>query len=114
MGSGIFGRGCVVVLLGVVAASAQQGKVITDADYTRAMHQLGPYTAPLVDHAVRSAHWMDDHRFWYIESDHVCLQTVKIGDAAAGTKADAFSTVGAGCVDEHGRLEGDRPDEDCL
>ena len=92
MGVGHFGRGCAVVLLGVVAASAQQTRVVTDADYTRAMHQLGPYTAPLVDHAVRSAHWIDDHRFWYIESDHG-VQTVMLGDAAAGTKAEAFPTV---------------------
>jgi dipeptidyl aminopeptidase/acylaminoacyl peptidase len=76
----------------VTAAVAQQPKVITDADYTRAMHQLAPYTAPLVDHVVRSAHWIDEHRFWYIESDHG-VQTVMLGDAVNGSKAPAFDTV---------------------
>ena len=92
MRSGDLVRACGALLVLVTAASAQQATVVTDADYSRAMHQLGPYTAPLVDHAVRSAHWIDDHRFWYIESDHG-LQTLMLGDAAAATKGIAFETA---------------------
>lgn len=83
---------CAAACIAGAAAPAQQPRVLTDADYTRAMHQLAPYTTPLVDHAVRSAHWIDDHRFWYIESDHG-LQTVMVGDAASATRAAAFSTA---------------------
>ncbi len=91
MGLGSFVRGCCVVLLGTAMAWAQGSRVVSDADYTRAMHQLGPYTAPLVDHAVRSAHWLEGSRFWYIESDHG-VQSIMLGDAAAGTKSVAFAT----------------------
>ncbi len=91
MRSGSVLRTCAALLV-ATAASAQQPRVVTAADYTRAMHQLAPYTGSLVDHAVRTAQWMDDHRFWYIESDHG-VQTVMIGDAARGAKAAAFDTV---------------------
>ena len=87
-----FVRRCAVMLALATAASAQQAKLLTDADYTRAMHQLGPYTVPLVDHAVQSAHWIDDHRFWYLESDHG-VQTVWMGDAAARSNTVAFPTT---------------------
>lgn len=73
-------------------AAAQERPVVTDADYTRAMHQLGPWTAPLVDHAVRSAHWIDARRFWYVDMDHG-VPTIMLGDADKGTKAPAFDTV---------------------
>lgn len=75
------------------AVSAQQPQAITDADYSRAAHQLLPYTTPLVDHLMRSAHWSDGSHFWYIDSDHG-VQTVVTGDAAAGTKSPAFQTAG--------------------
>jgi len=73
-------------------AAAQQRPAVTAADYTRAMHQLGPWTAPLVDHAVRSAHWIDARRFWYVDTSHG-VPTIMLGDAAKGTKAPAFETV---------------------
>lgn len=73
-------------------AAAQQRPAVTAADYTRAMHQLGPWTAPLVDHAVRAAHWIDARRFWYQDTSHG-VPTIMLGDAVAGTKAPAFDTV---------------------
>ncbi|RYG35033.1 MAG: S9 family peptidase, partial [Burkholderiales bacterium] len=73
-------------------AAAQQPPTVTEADYTRAMHQLGPWTAPLVDHAVRSAHWIDARRFWYVDTDRG-VQTIMLVDADKGTKAPAFETA---------------------
>jgi len=74
------------------AAAAQQRPAVTAADYTRAMHQLIPWTAPLVDHAVRAAHWIDARRFWYVDTSHG-VQTIMLGDAVEGTKAPVFDTA---------------------
>lgn len=83
---------CLLASMTASAATAQQRPAVTDADYTRAMHQLGPWTAPLVDHAVREVHWIDARRFWYVDTDH-SVPTIMLGDAAKGTKAPAFETV---------------------
>lgn len=83
---------CLWVSMIAGPAAAQQRPAVTAADYTRAMHQLGPWTAPLVDHAVRAAHWIDARRFWYVDSSHG-VPTIVLGDAAKGTKAPAFDTV---------------------
>ena len=71
---------------------AQQRPTVAAADYTRAMHQLIPWTAPLVDHAVRAAHWIDARHFWYVDTDHG-VPTIMLGDASKGTKAPAFDTA---------------------
>ena len=73
-------------------AAAQQRPAVTAADYTRAMHQLGPWTTPLVDHAVRTAHWIDTRRFWYLDTNQR-VPTIMLGDAVTGTKAPVFETV---------------------
>lgn len=73
-------------------ATAQQRPALTADDYTRAMHQLGSWTAPLVDHAVRSAHWIDAGHFWYADTSHG-VPTIMLGDATKGTKAPAFETA---------------------
>lgn len=83
---------CLWVSMIAGTAAAQQRPTVTAADYTRAMHQLGPWTAPLVDHAVRSAHWIDAQRFWYVDTSHG-VSTIMLGDAAKGTKAPAFETA---------------------
>ncbi len=75
-----------------VPAAAQQRPALTAADYTRANRQLIPWTAPLVDHAVRSAHWIDATRFWYQDTSNG-VPTIILGDASKGTKAPAFETV---------------------
>ncbi|RZM19120.1 MAG: S9 family peptidase, partial [Sphingomonas sp.] len=73
-------------------AAAQQRPAVTAADYARAMHQLGPWTTPLVDHAVRTAHWIDTRRFWYLDTNQR-VPTIMLGDAVTGTKAPVFETV---------------------
>ena len=80
---------CLLASLSASTALAQQRPTLTEADYTRAMHQLGPWTAPLVDHAVRTAHWIDARHFWYVDTDHG-VPTIMLGDATKGTKAPAF------------------------
>ncbi|WP_109807795.1 S9 family peptidase [Sphingosinithalassobacter portus] len=83
---------CLWISMIAGTAAAQQSPTVTAADYTRAMHQLGPWTAPLVDHAVRSAQWIDARHFWYVDTDHG-VPTIMLGDAANGTKAPAFDTA---------------------
>lgn len=73
-------------------AVAQERPALTVADYTRAMYQLGPWTAPLVDHAVRSAHWIDAQHFWYEDTSRG-VPTIMLVDAVKGTKVPAFDTV---------------------
>lgn len=80
---------CLLASLTAGTATAQQRPVLTDADYTRATHQLAPWTAPLVDHAVRSAHWVDARHVWYVDTDHG-VPTIMLVDAAKRTKAPAF------------------------
>ncbi len=80
---------CLLPMLSV----AQAARVYTDADYAKAVRQLGPYTAPLVDHAVRSATWLDGTRFWYADAANG-VQTIMVGDARKGTKAAAFDPAG--------------------
>lgn len=80
---------CLLASLTASTATAQQRPVVTDADYTRAMHQLGPWTAPLVDHAVRATHWVNDRHVWYVDTDHG-VPTIMIVDAAKRTKTPAF------------------------
>ena len=65
---------------------AQPGHVFTDAEYTRAVHQLSAYTEPLVDHAVRSVTWLPEDRFWYADAAN-SVPTVMLVDARKGSKA---------------------------
>nr|WP_276592227.1 DPP IV N-terminal domain-containing protein [Sphingomonas sp. GC_Shp_5] len=76
----------------VGTAAAQQRPTVTATDYDRAMHQLSPWTSPLVDHAVRAAHWIDARHFWYADTSHG-VPTIMLGDAAKGTKVPAFDTA---------------------
>ena len=82
---------CLSIFLITGTAAAQQRPVVTDADYTRAMRQLGPWTTPLVDHAVRAVNWVDARRFWYVDTDRG-VPTIVLVDAEKGTKAPAFDT----------------------
>ncbi len=83
---------CLWMSMIAATAVAQQRPAVTAADYTRATRQLSPWTAPLVDHAVRNAHWIDARRFWYVDISHG-VPTIIMGDAAKGTKAPAFETA---------------------
>ncbi|HET9510186.1 MAG TPA: DPP IV N-terminal domain-containing protein [Sphingomonas sp.] len=85
----VLAYGLSVFLLAGTAAA--QRPVVTDADYTRAMHQLAPWTAPLVDHAVRAAHWVDAQRFWYVDTDRG-VPTIMLVDAKTGASRPAYDT----------------------
>jgi dipeptidyl aminopeptidase/acylaminoacyl peptidase len=82
---------CLSIAMIAGTAAAQQRPVVTDADYTRAMHQLAPWTTPLVDHAVRTVKWVDARRFWYVDTDRG-VPTMMLVDADKGTKVPAFDT----------------------
>jgi len=84
--------GSLLALMIAGTAPAQQRAAVTVDDYTRAMHQLGPWTAPLIDHQVRAVHWIDARRFWYVDTSNG-VPTIMLGDAAKGTKAPIFGTV---------------------
>ena len=52
-------------LFGVLAASAQQGPVLTDKDYAHAESFLNYNTEPLTDHAVVRPNWLRGDKFWF-------------------------------------------------
>ena len=73
----------------VQIASAQQGRVYTDANYARA-EQFMPYNAnPLVLHAVENPAWLSDGRMVYRDTG-VTGNTFMLVDPTKGTKAQAF------------------------
>ena len=72
-------------LSAVGIASAQQGRVYTDADYARA-EQFMPYNAnPLVLHAVENPAWLSDGRMVYRDTG-VTGNTFMLVDPTKGTK----------------------------
>ena len=76
-------------LSAVGIASAQQGRVYTDADYARA-EQFMPYNAnPLVLHAVENPAWLSDGRMVYRDTN-ITGNTFMLVDPTKGTKAQAF------------------------
>ena len=76
-------------LSAVGIASAQQGRVYTDADYART-EQFMPYNAnPLVLHAVENPAWLSDGRMVYRDTG-VTGNTFMLVDPTKGTKAQAF------------------------
>ena len=76
-------------LSAVGTASAQQGRVYTDADYARA-EQFMPYNAnPLVLHAVENPAWLADGRMVYRDTN-ITGNTFMLVDPTKGTKAQAF------------------------
>jgi len=64
-------QGAFLAALALAAAPAvlASGRVLTDADYTRATQQLGTTTGALVDHAVTRVTWLGNDRFWYRDHD---------------------------------------------
>ena len=65
--------GAVVCGLLAVASSPgsamADGRTLTAQDYAQAEHFMIYNTAPLVDHAVRTVHWLDGTHFWYVDHD---------------------------------------------
>jgi dipeptidyl-peptidase 4 len=73
------------------AATAQQPRQYTDADYAQA-EKFQAYNAnPLVYKGLVHAQWMDGSRFWYRDVDGDTLAvTYMLVDPAKGTRAPAF------------------------
>lgn len=78
-------RRATLALLALVLPSAAmaQGRHLTAQDYARAARFMPYNTAPLVDHDVQKAHWLDDRRFWFIDhdagGDHYRVMTAPTG-----------------------------------
>jgi dipeptidyl aminopeptidase/acylaminoacyl peptidase len=45
------------------------GRTLTAQDYAQAERFMMYNTVPLVDHAVRTVHWLDGTHFWYVDHD---------------------------------------------
>ncbi|MFS8064023.1 MAG: DPP IV N-terminal domain-containing protein, partial [Luteimonas sp.] len=81
------------LLLAAFAAHAQ-GRVLTSDNYARAERFVGYNATPLVDHAVTTVTWLDDHAFWYRDHDARGDHFLQV-DVASGKATPAF---------DHGRL----------
>ncbi|RDS79203.1 S9 family peptidase [Dyella monticola] len=46
-----------------------QGHTLTAQDYAQAERYMPYNTMPLVDHMVRTVHWLDGTHFWYVDHD---------------------------------------------
>jgi dipeptidyl aminopeptidase/acylaminoacyl peptidase len=79
----------VVVLSTAIAASAQQGRVLTDKDYQQAERLMSYNTEPLVDNHFTGASWIAGDRFWYRILTAQGSEFVLV-DAVKGTRKPAF------------------------
>ena len=57
-----------LVLIGTSAGVAQQKRVVTTADYDRAVHMLAPALNGLVVDDTVNVTWLPDGRFWYVRT----------------------------------------------
>lgn len=62
------------LVVGLLAASGAgsamaDGRTLTAQDYAQAERYMMYNTAPLVDHAVNTVHWLDATHFWYVDHD---------------------------------------------
>ena len=60
---------CGLLALGSAGGAVAAGRVLTAQDYAQAERYMPYSTAPLVDHMVRSVHWLDGTHFWYVDHD---------------------------------------------
>ena len=79
----------VLALLLVAATANAQTRVLTSDDYARAERFVGYNATPLVDHAVTTVTWLDDHTFWYRDHDADGDHFLQM-DAASGKATPAF------------------------
>jgi dienelactone hydrolase len=63
-----------------------EGRTLTAQDYAQAERFMPYNTAPLVDHAVHTVHWLDGTHFWYVDhdahGDHYLQMDVSSGKAS--------------------------------
>ncbi|MHC1481014.1 S9 family peptidase [Frateuria aurantia] len=74
--------------LGPQVASAQ----VSGDDYHRAQQALAPAVTPLIDHMVTHVHWLDPHRFWYLDTAQSAARYVLV-DAATQHSSDLFDAT---------------------
>ncbi|QAU25525.1 S9 family peptidase [Dyella sp. M7H15-1] len=60
------------------------GRVLTAQDYAQAERFMVYNTAPLLDHAVSTVHWLDGTHFWYVDHDATGDHYLQM-DASNGT-----------------------------
>ena len=80
--------GALALLLVAFTANAQT-RVLTSDDYARAERFVGYNATPLVDHAVTTVTWLDDHTFWYRDHDAGGDHFLQM-DVATGKATPAF------------------------
>ncbi|GLQ48963.1 DPP IV N-terminal domain-containing protein [Dyella flava] len=85
------------LLCGLLAASSAgsamaEGRTLTAQDYAQAERFMMYNTAPLVDHAVRTVHWMDGTHFWYVDHDAGGDHYLQM-DATNGSASPLFDHV---------------------
>ncbi len=82
-------RWAVAVLFAALtpAAGLATGRILTAQDYARAESFMPYRTAPLVDHDVMEAHWLDGRSFWFVDhdaaGDHYRVMTAATREVAA-------------------------------
>ena len=92
----------VLVLAGTSAGIAQQKRVVTTADYDRAVKMLAPSLTGLVVGDTVDATWLPDGRFWYVRttatsSENIVIDPIeKSRDTVATPPAGGQATPGAG------------------
>ena len=60
---------CGLLAAASATAALAQGRTLTAGDYAQAERFMPYRTAPLVDHDVRTVHWLDGAHFWYVDHD---------------------------------------------
>src|SRR4051812_48276931 len=92
----------VLVLIGTSAGIAQQKRVVTTADYDRAVKMLAPALNGLVVGDTVNPTWLPDGRFWYARttltgSENVVIDPVnKTRETVATPPAGGQASPGAG------------------
>ena len=75
-----------------LSLQAQTGRIYTSDDYSQAANQLNAGTFALVDHAIRRATFINNDRFWYLDSENG-LPTLMVADAARRTRSAAYDPL---------------------
>jgi hypothetical protein len=94
MPSSLANRATVALLLlgTAVPLVAQQPRVVTADDYTRAEKFLAPWTMPLVYGTGVRPTWLSSDRFWYRTTTPAGAQFVVV-DPARGSRSPAFDAA---------------------
>jgi len=83
-----------------LAASAQQGPVLTAKDYQHAESFLSYNTAPLIDHGSVNPNWLPGDKFWFRDlnaqgSEFILVDPVKKTRSAAFDQSKVAASLGA-------------------